>query len=339
MKRLLTVIISIIALSVPSVLSAQETGTNSADISIRFFDKTIYYTDSAVADNPIQVRITIANSGSRTIRFKLAEDRIFSTDFAAYTVKNMPLIHTDGFIRKRSTNQPVFFREISLEPGEQYSFVENVRDYLKISEPGVYYLENWFYPELNRLEIPAGSLAAFNSSTVAQAVSPIRSNRLTLEIRPAPSAAGGALPVSPETKDILRPEQIPPDQIISYTLTSRQRSLWDQYFLYMDVEEMLLRDPARNRRYRAESADGRARMLEDYKLDLRQDRIDRDIVAIPESFQIEKTMYTTTEGTVSVLEWFSYDGFQEKKRYTYFLRQRDGIWHIYDYTVDNLGTE
>ncbi len=331
MKRLLTVIISIIALSVPLALSAQEAKSNGADISIRFFDKTIYYTDSAAADNPIQVRITIANSGSRTIRFKLAEDRIFSMDFAAYTVKNQPLTHTDGFIRKRSTNQPVFFREISLEPGEQYSFVENVRDYLNISEPGVYYLENWFYPELNRLEIPAGGTAAFNSL--------IRSNRVTLEIRPAPSAAGRTLPVSPETKDILRPEQIPPDQIINYTLTSRQRSLWDQYFLYMDVEEMLLRDPARNRRYRAESADGRARLLEDYKLDLRQDRIDRDIVAIPESFQIEKTMYTTTEGTVSVLEWFSYDGFREKKRYTYYLRQRDGVWRIYDYTVDNLGTE
>ena len=46
-----------------------------------------------------------------------------------------------------------------------------------------------------------------------------------------------------------------------------------------------------------------------------------------------------TEGTVKVIEWFKNDNFMERKRYTYYVRQRDGIWQIYDYTVDNLGTE
>ena len=63
------------------------------------------------------------------------------------------------------------------------------------------------------------------------------------------------------------------------------------------------------------------------------------IVAIPSKFYIETTTYSQTEGTVKVLEWFKNDKYQERKRYTYYVRQRDGIWQIYDYTVDNLGTE
>ena len=48
-----------------------------------------------------------------------------------------------------------------------------------------------------------------------------------------------------------------------------------------------------------------------------QARIENDIVAVPESFQIEKTTYSPTEGSVTVIEWFKYPNFSEKKRYTY----------------------
>ena len=80
-------------------------------------------------------------------------------------------------------------------------------------------------------------------------------------------------------------------------------------------------------------------MLQSFKADLMQARIDNDIIAIPESFQIEKTTYSPVEGSVSVIEWFKYPNFSEKKRYTYKVRQREGIWQIYDYSVVNLGTE
>ncbi len=319
---------------------AQTDDFSGADVSIRFFDKTVYYPGDAT-ENPIWIRVTVSNAGSRTVRFKLADDRIFSVDFIVRNVKNIQLPRADSFVRKRSASGTVFFREITLEPGEQYSFTENLKDYAAITEPGVYYVEAWFYPELNRLEKTAvsdkGSPAAVS---VTSAAKPDMSNRLTLEIRPAPGTSGIAgLPIVTETQDILRPQSVPPDKVVEQTILARQKGLWDQYFLYMDLEEMLLRDPARNRRYRAESAEGRARMLENYKLDLRQSQIDKDIVAIPEKFEIEKTIYTPNEGTVSVLEWFKYDTFREKKRYTYYVRQRDGIWRIYDYTVDNLGTE
>lgn len=347
MKRTLLTIIALFAIfAQPFYSQSAQSAMNSAAVSIKFYDKTMYYPGNS-EDNPVYVKVTISNNGAETVRFKLADDRMFSVDFTGYTVKNIQLNHTSKFIQKRSTNQTVFFREIALEPGEEYSFVENLKDYLTIPEPAIYYIELKFYPELYRTQL--ASMQTENKGTKAILANASRANRneyyvttnrLTLEVKPSPSAASiAALPLTTSTAELLKPQQISPDKVVEQTIVARQRSLWDQYFLYMDVEEMLCRDPARKRKYRAESADARARMLENYKLDLQQTRIDKDIVAIPVKFEIEKTMYSSIEGTVMVKEWFQYDTYKEIKRYTYYVRQRDGIWQIYNYSVENLGTE
>lgn len=316
MKRILAVIIAGFALFAQSY--AQD-----IEVTAKFYNKTMYY-PGASEDNPVYVHITVANKGSETLRFKLADDRMFSMDFKVHTVKSKELPATDQLIRKRTMQQTVYFREIALETGEEYSFTENLKDFVKIEDPAVYYMEVTFYPELYK----------------ARHSSAITSNRMTLEVRPSPSAASSSvIPVAPITAAILQPEAISPDQVVEQTIIARQRSLWDQYFLYMDLEQMLMRDPVRSRKYRSASAIERSRMLDNYKADLQQSRIDGDIVAIPERFTIDKTVYTTTEGTVTSTQWFKYDTFHEKKRYTYHVRQRDGIWQIFDYTVENLGTE
>ncbi len=295
---------------------------SKAEVSIKFYDKTMYYAGDAV-ENPVLVHITIANRGNDTLRFKLADDRAFSIDFNAFTVKNTKLATTSKLTQKRTTNQTVFFREISLEAGEEYAFVENLKDFLVIDTPSVYYFEVIFYPELYRSKI-----------------NKLTSNRLSLEIRPSPSiTASTFIPVNALDTAILQPEAISPDKVIEQTIIARQKTLWDQYFLYMDVEEMLLRDPLRSRKYRVLSDKERNQMIVSYKADLMQDKIDTDITSIPERFEIEKTTYTKTDGYVSVIEWFKYDNYYEKKRFTYYVRQRNGIWQIYNYTVDNLGTE
>jgi hypothetical protein len=107
----------------------------------------------------------------------------------------------------------------------------------------------------------------------------------------------------------------------------------------MDIESLLKRNSSLSKKYITVSAQERERMIESFKADLMQSRIENDIIAVPERFEIEKTTYSPTEGTVVVIEWFKYPNFSEKKRYTYKVRQREGIWTIYDYTVVNLGTE
>ena len=129
---------------------AQETQVqdfSNVQVSIKYYNRTVYYPGNA-DDLPIFVHISVKNNGTETLRFKLADDRAFSMDFNAYTVKNKRLEQTESLIEKRTTNQTVYFREIAIEQGEEYSFVENVKNFLKIEEPSVYYLELQFYPEL-----------------------------------------------------------------------------------------------------------------------------------------------------------------------------------------------
>ena len=319
MKRFLLVIISIFILFAQSIV-AQE--NQDVQVSIKLYNKTLYYPGESL-DNPIYVHITVANKSSETLRFKLADDRMFSIDFTAFNAKNKKLPYPEEIIKKRTTDRIVYFREIALETGEEYSFVENLKDYVQITDPSIYYFELDFFPELYK--------SKFNK---------IESNRLRIDVKPSPSASGVTkVPVSNEIISVLKPESISPDKVVEQTIVARQKNLWDQYFLYMDIEKMLTRDQARKRKYTTLSDIERNRMIQDYKLDLMQARIDNAIVAIPESFYIEKTVYTQTEGSVSVIQWFKYDTFREKKRYVYNVQKRDEIWHIYDYTVENLGTE
>lgn len=295
---------------------------NDLSVSIKYYNRTMYYPGNRDS-NPVLVHISIKNNSTETKRFKLADDRMFSIDFDVITIKNQTLPQSENLIKKRTTNRTVYFREIALDNGEEYSFTENLKDYIDITDPAVYYAELKFYPEL------------YKSKYISLA-----SNRLTLEVRPSPSAAASSiLPVADNTAELLNPEDISPDKVVERTIIARQKSLWDQYFLYMDIEAMLQRDAVAKRKYNAVSADERARLLKNYKADLMQSRIDNDIVAVPESFEIEKTLYSRTEGTVTVTEWFKYPNFREKKSYVYKVRQREGIWQIYDYVVTNLGTE
>lgn len=296
-----------------------------AEVSIRFYDRRIYYPGSGSSE-PIFIQISITNNNSETFRFKLADDRSFSIDFGIINSKNRQLQHTVDWMRKRNTNRQIYFREISLEPGETYSFIENLKDYIEITEPGIFLVNALFFPELKR----------YSDNSELH----ILSNKLSLEIKPAPSAAAlGSLPVSQVSGEILQAKPIPPDQVIAYLLTARQKSLWEQFFLYMDLEKMISRDPSRNRRFKAESEAGRMEMIQIYKHELSQERVDKDIAVIPVEFKIEHTGYTDTQAEVKVIEWFEYSNFREKKRFTYFLTSKDGIWTVYDYIVENLGTE
>lgn len=295
---------------------------SDASIVIKFQDRTMYYPSSAV-DNPIKVNVSITNNGTETLRFKLADERMFSLDFNAKTIKNTSLPYTSDLTSRRASNNNLYYRDITIEAGESYSFVEDVKKYVDFKDPSIYYLQLDFYPEL------------YKSKNVK-----LTSNRLSLDIRPAPMVASSAvLPVEDKTVSLLKPEAISPDKVVEQTIIARQKSLWDQYFLYMDLEEMMVRNGETSRRYHRASADERRRMLDAYKADLTLNRIDHDIVAIPSKFVIDETNYSQTVGTVTVFEWFKYPTFTEKKKYVYNVRQRDGIWQIYNYTVTNLGTE
>jgi hypothetical protein len=287
------------------------------DISIRFFDKRIYYTDSEVF-----IKVTISNPMAETYRFKLAEERMFSLAFEARTPSNRLLDVSDTYMRTIASGSPVFYREIALEPGEEYSFVEDLRRYVKLADPGVYRVRALFYPEL------------IKPSAASQA-----SADLVVSIRPGAGTPTLAETISVETGDILRAQRIPPDEVIRRTLEARQKERWNEFFVYMDLEALLCHDPEKKRMYDKESDDGRRRMLERYRQELEKETVDSDIATIPYWFDIQETRYADSTGMVRVLEKFQYMQIKLVKEYTYQLQKRDDVWYVVGYSVMNKGTE
>jgi hypothetical protein len=314
---------------------ASPAGAGTVEFSIRFFDKRIYYVESA----PIMVQITIANNSPATYRFKLADERVFSVDFEIRTVSNRALDPADSLVRKRTQNQHIFFREIAVESGESFSFVEDLRDYADLKQAGSFVIRARVYPELYR---SSGTSSPANTTGGTTGPAPVlESNRLSLNLRPAavPGPDGIPLEMDVETNAVLVKEKLAPDQAVEYMLTARQKSQWEKFFLYLDLESMLSRDAYRKRKWNTEGEEGRRHMLAQYRQQLQGAVIDGDIAVIPTEFIIERTQYNAAEGTVTVLEKFSAGNFTELKRYTYFLRRKDSVWTIVDYSVVNLGTE
>jgi hypothetical protein len=292
----------------------------SADVklSIRFFDKRIYF-----PGNEIPIMVTISNETQDVYRFKLADDRLYSLSFEARTPMNRLLDLSDGYKIAMSQSKPVFYRELAIKPGEEYSFREDLERFIRVDGSGSFEVKASFFPELSS----------------SSAAAPIVSNLLSLSVRPSPGLPPASEAISAVTGEALKAQALPPDEVVRRTIVARQKSQWNDFFLYLDLESLLSRDQDRKRQYDTESDESRRRMIERYRADLRTNVVDSDIVVQPYYFEILETRYTDAKGFVSVLEKFQNGQLRMVKEYTYELQRRDEVWYIVDYTVFNKGTE
>jgi hypothetical protein len=338
---LLALIGAVIPLAAVGAVGPNGAGENGVDFSIRFFDRRVYH----VSSDPIKIQVTITNNSPRPYRFKLADERVFSLDFDVRTLSNRPLEPADALVRKRTQLQQVFFREIAVETGESFSFVEDLRDYVRLNEHGSFVVQARLHPELIRLSDnrPVANNAGLATFPASLPAGPelLESKRLSLSVRPPVVQGPDGVPLEMDiaTGAVLARERMAPDQVVDYTITARQRSQWERFFLYLDLESMLSRDAVRQRRWNAESEEGRRRMIEVYRQELRNPTADGSISVIPNDYEIERTQYGAFDGTVTVLKKFRSTTFTELKRYTYYLQMKDNVWAIVDYSVVNLGTE
>lgn len=287
-------------------------------LSIRFFDKRIYFPGSE-----IPIMVTISNEGDETYRFKLADDRVYSLSFEARTPANRLLDLSDGFKVAMSQSKPVFYRELAIKPGEEYSFREDLARFVRVDGPGSYSVVASFFPELSS----------------SSAAAPIPSNVLGLSVRPSPGLPPASEAVRAVTGEALKAQALPPDEVVRRTIVARQKGQWNEFFLYLDLESLLSRDQDRKRQYDAESDEGRRRMIERYRADLQTNVVDNDIVVQPYYFEVLETRYTEAKGFVTVLEKFQSGQLRLVKEYSYELQRRDELWYLVNYTVFNKGTE
>ncbi len=311
--------ITFIVFFVGVVTALSAVAIDGVDVSIRLYDTTIYYPES-----DIMILVTIMNDSAQTFRFRLAENRVFNVEFDVRTLTNMRLAPAEHFITQRNSNQPVYFREVAIEPGERFSFVENLSRYVSIDESGMFVVSAVFYPDL----------VSRNRSTT------ILSDRLMVSVRPAIDRTDEiATRIDHETGEILRAVARPPDEVIAYTIDARRAERWERFFLYLDIEALYRSAPQREREYLRLSDENRRAALERFKTRLREGTEDPEITFTPSSYEIIRTTYGRDEGTVIVDKRFTYPTYTELKRYTYTLHRRAGIWYITGYTVRNMGTE
>jgi hypothetical protein len=292
---------------------------DSIDLTIRFFQQRIYYLNQS----DVFIKISLTNNSAHTYRFKAATNKFFNLDFEVKTLSNIILDHSEKFIIERNSLNQVFFREISLEPGEEYGFVVDLRDFATFKNAGIYTVQAFFYPDL--LSHPDSVH--------------ILSNKLTLSVRPPVVLKEMQAVIEAETGETLQRKPLPPDEVVVYMLNARQRSQWEKFFLYLDLESLFLRNPQRAARYKKLSQAGREELLDSYKIELMQEKIEQEILVIPQHFEILETTYTPERGSVIVLEYFDYRDYTEKKRYTYYVKKVDKYWVIVDYTLVSIGTE
>jgi hypothetical protein len=310
----LAAVLTLAALAVP----AQAAPNAEPELSIHFFDKRIYFPGSE-----IPLKITIANNGTSTYRFKLADDRAHSLSFETKTPSNRGLEPSDEYKLALGESKPVLYRELTINPGEEYSFVERLDRFVTIAEPGGFTVRAFFHPELVSPETK-GVLA---------------SNALTLSVRPSPGLPPASELIRAATGEVLKAQALPPDEVVRKTIVARQKGLWNEFFLYIDLEALLSRDDDKRLIYQRESDEGRRRMIERFKTDLQASMAENDIATIPYSFDVIETRYSPGKGYVRVLEKFQFQQLRLVKEYTYELVRRDDIWFIVGYSVMNKGTE
>jgi len=310
----------------PSVSSQQESAASAsssvanpaAGFSVRFFEQKIYF-----LGDEIQVQAVIENDTPDTQRFRVADNRYYNLDFDVRTTTNIPLAHAKEFTMGRGSDQPVFFRDVSLEPGENYSFVVDLTKYIAFSDAGLFVLQAMFYPDLFR-----GPDSAVMTS-----------NRMTLNIKPPVIGAEQRAKVEAETGALIARAPLPPDEVVASTISARQKSQWEKFFLYLDLESLLRRNPEQDRVFRRSTELVQHQMIDQFRQELMQSKIDQEISVIPTSFEVQKTTYDASNATVQVLERFKYPDYTELKQYTYLLKKSDRYWIIDDYEIQNLGTQ
>jgi hypothetical protein len=114
---------------------------------------------------------------------------------------------------------------------------------------------------------------------------------------------------------------------------------WEKFFLYLDVESMILRDSRRRRQWQAESEEGRIRMVSEYKMNLQKTTVDGDFSTIPIQYSIVNTRYGQIEGEVKAIASYRDGQYISRKELTYLLNKKDNIWLVTGYSVINLGAQ
>ena len=318
MDKRFTIYLTLALLLFPVFLATAD--STEVGLFIQFYSKKVYYLNRT---EDIKIKVTVINNSLEPFRFKVADNVVFNQDFEVRTPANQQLAHSSEFTISRKSFKYVYFKEIMLNPDEEFGYVVQLDRFVTLDRAGLFTVQGSFFPELLRENRSAA----------------LRSNYLTLNIRPPIEIPKLEALLEEETGVILQREILPPDEVVDFTIRARQKNQWEKFLLYLDATSLLLNNPEWRAQYEKLPEEGRLKLVSDYKQGLQDEIVDQDILVIPNEFEIENTAYTAIEGNVTVLQKFNYRDYTELKRYTYYLQRKDRYWLITNFEVMNIGTE
>ena len=272
------------------------------DVNIRFYNKKIYTPDSAV-----EILVELENKTENPIAFLSADNKIYNIKVKAATLQGVLCEPSDLYLKTMAIQEPYQYKEIILQPNESYSFRIDLADYVVINQADSYKIEVLFFGQLSQ-----------NPGEAAV------SNPLFLNIGEADAARRSAME---------------PDRVVAFTIDALMNKKNDDFFLYIDLESLYLKNAERKDLYMKGSEEVRNALLNEYRRKITEGNAEREFVLIPNRYEISLTTYTATNAQVTVIEFFDRVTFTEKKEYKYRLEKKDSVWRIKDYAVRNLGIE
>lgn len=289
-------------------------------VTIRFFDQKIYF-----VNDPIDIKLTIKNDSASPYHFRIADNRVFSINFDVRTATNKPgNYYSEYYQNERNSLKPVLYREVVLAPGEEYSTVIRFSDYVSIKEPGLYFIQALFYPDLYLVE---------NANSLL-------SNKLSLNLRPAVASNEERSFIEAQIDKALQRQDLPPDEIINYLLRARMKNEWSRFFLYLNLEQLYLnsylKNPAAQNQFQKLSEEEKKIKIEWYKKQIMEGKEEWHLVMLPHNFEMVETSYTPTEARVKVKQIYRHPTYDEIRYYTYYLKRSNNTWEVVNYIVQNV---
>lgn len=287
-------------------------------VNIRFYNKKIYTPDSQ-----IQILVELENETRNPIAFFLADNKLYNVKVRVSSLKGVLCDPSDFYLKTMALQEPYRYKEVVLQPNERYSFRLTLSDYVVIDKAESYEVSVRFYGNLIR-----NSGEASVSNTLYLNIGTEEENRPQTTDRKAAAS-----------KESQKRIKMAPDKAVAFTIDAMMNRKWDDFFLYIDMESLYLKNADRKEQYLSRPEEIRKALLKDYRSKMTEGNAEKEFVLIPSRYEITLTTYNETNAQVTVLEYFDRVTFTEKKEYKYRLEKKDSIWMIEDYIVRNLGID
>lgn len=319
-NKLSVISLLIISVSLLFLLTPQSSlyAENGISCAIRYLNQKIYHSGDS-----INIRVELYNNSSENFTFQKADKKGHNLTLSVKDICGREQTELYKFLRAPAIEN-VYFRNVTLQPGEMFAFDLDLEDMITLPEPGIYYIQADFYPGMIKEHSAAG----------------IKSNILSLSLRPYENIEHL---LEKETGEMIKRKPIAPDEAVKYTIEALQNNEPEKYFLYLDIEKLMLASSdSLEERYKRSSDKERELMIEEYKKELIE-LIYNDYRSLsgemitykPVSYKILTTTYTDKKAAVKAEEKFRDENILETKIYTYNLEKRDNMWIITGYEVYN----